>query len=172
MEFTDSKRKRRIIVMMVFAFILLLVLIFRIGWIQFVQGAQLQEKAYKQQTLNRIISPKRGTIYDATKEKKLAISASVETVTINPTIIKEENKEKIAKAFSDIFKLDYETVLNKVNKKSSIETIIKKVEKEKTDELRIWMKDNKISTGINIDEDSKRYYPYNNLRFTCNWFLR
>ena len=25
------------------------------------------------------------------------------------------------------------------------------------------MKDNKITTGINIDEDSKRYYPYGTL---------
>ena len=25
------------------------------------------------------------------------------------------------------------------------------------------MKENKISTGINIDEDTRRYYPYNNL---------
>ena len=163
MEFTNSKRKKRMIVMLVFSFLLLIVLVCRIGWIQFVQGAELQEKAYKQQTLNRIISPKRGTIYDSTKNKILAISASVETITVNPTIIKDENKEKVAKAFSDIFELDYQTMLDKVSKKSSIETIVKKVEKEKADELRIWMKENKISNGINIDEDSKRYYPYNNL---------
>lgn len=125
-------------------------------------GYNLQEMAKSQQTLNRLISPKRGTIYDSNKQA-LAVSASSETVTINPTIVKKENKEKIAKAFSEIFELDYETVLKKVNKISSIETIVKKIDKEKADELRIWMKENKISTGINIDEDSKRYYPYNNL---------
>ena len=45
----------------------------------------------------------------------------------------------------------------------SKKAIIKKVEKEKADELRIWMNQNNISSGINIDEDTKRYYPYNNL---------
>ena len=163
MEIANSSRKKRMLGIMIFGFILLIILIIRIGWIQFVQGAELQERAYKQQTLNRIISPKRGIIYDSTKEKILAISASVETISINPTLIKDENKEKVAQAFSEIFELDYETILNKTNKTSSIETIIKKVEKEKVDELREWMKKNKISSGINIDEDSKRYYPYNNL---------
>jgi len=53
--------------------------------------------------------------------------------------------------------------IEKVSKRSSIETIIKKVEKEKADELRIWMQNNNITAGIHIDEDTKRYYPFNNL---------
>lgn len=64
---------------------------------------------------------------------------------------------------AEIFELDYETVLKKVTKRSSIETIAKKVEKEKTDELRVWMQENNITSGINIDEDTKRYYPYGTL---------
>ena len=43
----------------------------------------------------------------------LAVSATVETVTINPINIPEEQKEKVAKAFSDIFELDYEKTLKK-----------------------------------------------------------
>ncbi len=93
----------------------------------------------------------------------LAISATVETVSINPVNIPEEYKEKVAKAFCDIFELDYEKTLKKVKKRSSIETIVKKVDKEKTDKLRIWMKENGINVGINIDEDTKRYYPNNEL---------
>ena len=38
----------------------------------------------------------------------------------------------MATALSNIFELDYETVLKKVKKRSSIETIVKKEEKEKT----------------------------------------
>ena len=37
------------------------------------------------------------------------------------------------------------------------------MDKDKTDELRSWMEANNITNGINIDEDTKRYYPYNNL---------
>ena len=130
----------------------------RIAYIQLIQGEELQTLAYVQQTLDRTINSKRGTIYDANGEV-LAMSATVETITINPTNIANENKEKVAKSLSEIFELDYETVLKKVNKKTSIETIVKKAEKEKTDILRNWMNENNIVSGINIDEDTKRYYP-------------
>lgn len=159
----NRSRKKRIVWMMFISFILLALLIVRIGFIQFIQGSELSSMAYKQQSLDRQINPKRGTIYDATGKNILAVSATVETVTINPVNIPEESKEKVAKAFCDIFELDYETVLKKVKKRSSIETIVKKVDKEKTDKLRIWMKENKITIGINIDEDTKRYYPNNDL---------
>ena len=126
--------------------------------------------AYKQQSINQIISPKRGNIYDSTG-KVLATSASVDTITINPNSIKDESndeqktkelKEKVAKAFSDIFGLDYNSTLEKVTSTAQVETIAKKVEKDKVDQLKNWMEENKISAGINIDEDTKRYYPYNN----------
>ena len=135
-------------------------LIGRIGFIQFVQGGELSSLAYEQQTLDRKINPKRGTIYDATGKQILAVSSTVETVTVNPGNIAKEDKEKVAKKLSELFELDYETTLKKVSKRSSIETIVKKVDKEKTDSLRIWMQENNIISGINIDEDTKRYYPY------------
>ena len=126
-------------------------------------GSRLKELAYMQQTLDRSINPKRGTIYDTTGKNVLAISSTVETVTVNPGNIAKEDKEKVAKKLSELFELDYETVLKKVIKRSSIETIVKQVEKEKTDELRMWMEENGILTGINIDEDTKRYYPNSTL---------
>ncbi len=163
MKPTNIKRKRKLRNMLFVSFIICFLLIVRIGFIQFVQGSELQAMAYTQQTLNRKINPKRGTIYDSTGKNVLAVSASVETVSVNPGNIKKEDKEKVARALTDIFDLDYETVLKKVSKNSSIETIVKKVDKEETDKLRIWMEENNITTGINIDEDSKRYYPYSTL---------
>lgn len=158
-----SSKLRTLLITTVLIFIFL---IGRIGFIQFVQGNFLKEKAYQQQTINQIISPKRGNIYDSTG-KALAIGAQVDTITINPTkIVKKDEvdtkdyKEKVAKGLSDIFELNYDEVLEKVNSTSQVETIIKKVEQEKVDQLKQWMEENKISVGINIDEDTKRYYPY------------
>ena len=128
-----------------------IILIIRIWYIQFIQGGFLIEKVTDQQSLSRSITAKRGTIYDNSKKYILAMSANVESVTVNPTQILKQDKEKVAQALSNIFELDYEKVLKKVKKNSSIETIIKKVEKEKADELRLWMKENNIQTGINID---------------------
>ena len=157
----SSKKKMRNTLFI--TFLIIICLIGRIGYIQFIQGGELSSMAYQQQTLDRSINPKRGTIYDATGKNVLAVSSTVETVTVNPGNISKENKEKVAQILSDIFELDYETVLKKVTKRSSIETIVKKVEKEKTDQLRVWMEQNGITTGINIDEDTKRYYPYSTI---------
>lgn len=162
-NFIYIKKIKIIFIVVILIFVLLLG---RIGFLQFVQGNYLKELAYQQQSINQIISPKRGTIYDSTG-KILATSASVDTITINPEKIKSSDsantkvlKETVAKAFSDIFELDYAETLEKVNSDSQVETIAKKVEKDKVDELRTWMKDNDIYTGINIDEDTKRYYPH------------
>lgn len=163
-NFINTKKLRTILIVSILIFILL---IGRIGFLQFVQGNYLKELAYNQQNINQIISPKRGNIYDSTG-KALAISAQVDTITINPSKISKENdegatkalKEKVAKGLSDIFSLDYNETLEKVNSTSQVETIAKKVEQDKVDELKQWMEDNDISVGINIDEDSKRYYPY------------
>lgn len=157
---TNKKKMRNALFITIIIFILLTA---RLSYIQFIWGAELSQMASSQQAQSRSITAKRGTIYDSTGKYVLAMSSSVESVSVNPTNITNENKEKVAKALSDIFELDYETVLKKVSKKSSIETIVKKVDKEKTDELRKWMEDTGISAGINIDEDSKRYYPYNDL---------
>ena len=143
--------------------IIFTVLTARLAYIQLVWGAELSEKAGSQQSQSRSITAKRGIIYDSTGKYILAESSSVESVSVNPTNIPIEYKENVAKALSDIFELDYDKVLKKVSKKSSIESIVKKIDKEKADELRNWMNQNGISTGINIDEDSKRYYPYGTL---------
>ena len=159
----NISRKKRMQFVLFIAVIIFSSLVFRVLWIQFIKGEELKQMAYLQQTLDRKITPKRGTIYDSSGEIVLATSSSVEKVTINPLNIAKENKEKVAKKLSELFELDYEKVLKKVNRKTAIEIIKKKVEKEKTNELREWMKKEKINTGINIDEDTKRFYPYNNL---------
>ena len=160
---SDMSRKRRLKVCIILVIVLATLFIMRIAWIQFIDGDKLKQMALEQQSLDREINPRRGTIYDATGKNVLAISSTVNTITVNPNNISKENKEKVAEALSNIFELDYEKVLKKVKKNSSIENIAKRVDKEKADELRIWMADNNIEIGINIDEDTKRYYPYNSL---------
>ena len=145
-----------------FSFGIFLLLIVRIFWIQFIDGSWLKEKAYRQQTSSTIISPERGSILDV-NGKPLAMSEDVDTISINPTKISEKNKTVVAKGLSEIFELDYEEILKKVNSSSSFETIIKKVENDKVSKLEDWMSNNNITTGINIDEDKKRFYPYNEL---------
>lgn len=162
---TRPKRYFSLSVILLIVFILLL---FKIAHVQFFQGPWLKEAATRQQTTSRIISAKRGTIYDSTGTA-LAISAEVDTITINPENLKKNEgderaiQEKVANGLSKIFELDYDETLTKVCSTNSVETIIQKVEKDKVTELTKWMEENNIKTGINIDKDTKRYYPYYNL---------
>lgn len=156
--------------------IIMLLLVFRIAFIQFIQGSDLKQQMYNQLITSRTISPKRGTIYDSTG-KALAISADVDTISIVPSSIvvydkandkideeKTKNiKESLSKALSEIFELNYDETLEKVSSDSNYITIARKVEKDKVDKLKEWMKKEEFYSGINISEDTKRYYPYDNL---------
>lgn len=163
----------------VFIFTLLIMTVFvlllgRIGYLQFIEGEYLKQKEDSQSTTSKIINAKRGTIYDANK-KALAISADVDTITVNPSYLNvktngeidtdktKAKKEKLAKEFSELFELDYDEVYNKLNSKKDTEVIVSKVENDKVEKLKEWLTENKISAGINIDKDTKRYYPYRTL---------
>ena len=61
---TDINRKRTIRNELYVFLIIFLLLIIKVAWIQFVQGEELKTLAYQQQSLDRNINPKRGTIYE------------------------------------------------------------------------------------------------------------
>lgn len=154
---------------LIITLILLFLLIVRLFFVQVVDGNYLSTLATSQQTTSEVISSKRGNIYDATGAS-LAISETVDTISVNPSRISKETdeetkeyKELVAKGLSEIFDLDYDETLEKISSTSSVVTIAKKVEEDKVNELKDWMSENKITAGINIDEDTKRYYPYDTL---------
>jgi len=159
-------KKREFFMLLVFTFALLF-LIYRIGFIQFVKGTEYQEKAYLNQTQKRQINPKRGTIFDR-NGKALAISASVDTVGVNPKELMEEvdgNQEKLLQIATDlgtILDMDPGVILNKFNMNSRYEFIKRKVDKETGSLVRQYVVNASLKS-IYIDEDSKRYYPKGSL---------
>lgn len=155
-------KKRLLFVLGVFTFFTTL-LVFRIGWIQIANGQEYQQKAYEQQTNNRTISPKRGTIYDRNM-KPLAVSGSVETITINPEAVRDLNKDIdfIANELAGILGMQKETIIKKINRKTQYEIVKQKVDKDVGSQVREWKKKNNV-VGVFIDEDTKRFYPNSNL---------
>lgn len=130
----------------------------RIAYIQFIWGPTLAREALEQQTRDREISAKRGTIYDR-NGKQLAVSADVETVGLTPADVRKSGKaSEYAQKLTKILELDEKDVMDKINAKVSYVVLKKKVEKETADKIRALK-----MQGISIDEDTKRYYPYNNI---------
>ena len=123
MGFLGIKKRLRIALLIIL--IVFILLIIRIGWIQLINGKFYANLALEQQNLGREITAKRGIIYDRNGEI-LAMSASSEMITINPNNIPKDKKESVARTISEILELDYEKILKKVNKNSSIEIIAKR----------------------------------------------
>lgn len=163
-NFNNKKTLTIFLICIALIFVLLLV---RICFLQFVQGSILKSKANAQQTTTRTIAANRGTIYDC-NGRVLASSAHVDIVSVNPKSIlysddTEVPKEILASKFSELFNLDYTEILNKLNEDSNYVTITSKAESDAVTALKTWMKECKITSGINIDSTINRYYPCNNL---------
>ena len=163
----NIKNQRVLTVFFIFIIILFILLIGRIAVLQFVQGSELKEKASLQQTTTRKLYANRGTIYDC-NGKVLASSANVDTISVNPKNIfyndkTEVPKEILASKFSELLSLDYNETLEKLNSDTTYVVIADKVGSSTVDSLKAWLRECKITSGINIDSTVSRYYPYNTL---------
>lgn len=159
--------KKILTICFIFAILIFLALTIRIAFLQFVQGNDLKRRASIQQTTTRTLFANRGTIYDC-KGRVLASSANVDTVSVNPKNIfysddSEVPKEILASKFSELFSLDYNETLEKLNSDSKYVVIANKVNNDTITALKAWLKECKITSGINIDSTINRYYPYNTL---------
>ncbi len=147
--------KRKMLFILVALESILVLLVIRVGYIQIVKSDWLQEKAFEQQTRDRLIKPNRGSILDRNGEE-IATTKTVASISVINAQI--EDKEKVAKELSRVLELEYEYVLEKVNKKVALERIKTKVDREVAKEIR-----ELGLSGVKIDEDILRVYPYNNL---------
>ena len=136
------------------------VITFRLVKLQLVSGEELQQMALEQQLKDTKISAQRGTIYDRNM-KPLAQSATVWTVVLEPAYLKDDDKrEFIAGGLADILGMDKNEILEKAKKKSYYTIVKKKIETDVKDKIIEFQKQNKITSGIRLVEDYKRYYPY------------
>ena len=161
MAFATVKNKKRVTWMLIIALVGFFALIARLFYVQIIKGSYYKEKAYTQQTKDRTVAASRGTIYDCSGNK-LALSVSTNTLTVAPTNIKKEDKEKIAKDISEIIETDYDTVLAKLNKTVSLVTIKSNIGEEMATKLYNYILENDLK-GVYVDESTNRIYPYNSL---------
>lgn len=129
--------------------------------LQIIEGETLKTRTINQSLRSTELTAMRGTIYDSSEEKVLAKSASVWTVVLEPALIEEGDEELIAEGLSRILDVDKETILKKAADRTSYFTYIKrKVETTVRDEIVEYLNENKISSGVRLVDDYKRYYPY------------
>ncbi|MGI6421889.1 MAG: stage V sporulation protein D [Syntrophomonadaceae bacterium] len=146
-------RKRIITLFLLFA-LGFFALGFRVFWVQFVRGNELSEKAMQNRMRDVPVESKRGIIYDR-NGKELAISISADSIYAIPAEVLASGEEKtIAKKLAQVLDMDEEALLERITKASSFEWIKRQVDPEKSAAIR-----DMDLPGIDMTEESRRYYP-------------
>jgi len=144
--------KKRLVFVFAVVLIVVFALIIRTGYIQIARGEELKKGALEQWTKGIEIKPKRGIIFDR-NGKKLAISVSSYTVWASPADI--DDPIDTAKKVAEVLDMDESLVYEKITKRQNVEKIKQWITKEEAKKLR-----NLRLSGIEIVEDNKRFYPY------------
>lgn len=147
--------KKKILVVFLAAFILILYLIGRLVYLMVFDAKYYQQKAEDLHERERDIKAARGEIIDR-NGTVLATNRTVCTISVIHSQI--ENPEKVIEKLSELLEMDADQVRKRVEKISSIERIQSNVDKTTGDKIR-----NLGLAGVKVDEDFKRYYPYNEL---------
>lgn len=147
--------KKKMLVVFVCATAVILGLVGRLVYLMVFDAEYYQKKAEALHEREREIKAARGEIVDA-NDTVLATNKTVCTISVIHSQITDA--ERVIKELSGILEMDEKTVRERVEKVSSMERIKTNVEKETGDAIR-----NLELDGVKVDEDFKRYYPYDEL---------
>lgn len=147
--------KKKILVVFTCAFLILTGLIGRLVYLMVFDAEYYQKRAEDLHKRERKIKAARGEIVDR-NGVVLATNKTVCTISVIHSQIKEP--ERVTEILAKELEMDHAEVRKRVEKVSSMEKVKTNVEKEVGDKIREYNLD-----GVKVDEDYKRYYPYDSL---------
>lgn len=155
----DVAMQRRIAVFLVTLLVVVIVLIGRVGWIQFVDGKRMAAKTAMQLKDNKVLQSPRGTIYDR-GGRELAISSLTQSLYANPSEIKDV--DAIVPVLATLLEMRPEEIQEKLVSDGQFVWIKRMIEPVVAKKLQTVIKDSRIR-GLGFVEESKRYYPNDSL---------
>ncbi|MCI9491040.1 MAG: peptidoglycan glycosyltransferase [Dorea sp.] len=147
--------KKKMLVVFVCAVAVILGLVGRLFYLMVFDAEYYQKKAEDLHERERKIKAARGEIVDV-NGTVLATNKTVCTISVIHSQITDP--DRVVAELSKILEMNEEEVRKRVEKVSSMERIKTNVEKETGDAIR-----NLELDGVKVDEDFRRYYPYNEL---------
>ena len=178
---TRSMRVRAALMAGVFILVGFGAVIYNLYQLQIVQHEELATRAENQQLADETIVPNRGVIYDCDM-KVLARSNRVWTVVASPRDMAKSKTDinMVAQKLAELLEMDVQDILERLEKTdSNYQRLKRQVEKPVADAITAWIaeynetdkgKDNPIA-GITLEQDAKRYYPYQTLASTVIGFV-
>ncbi len=147
--------RRNVLVVVTVVFLAALILVGRLGYLMIMKSEDYAARAKELHERERAIKAARGIIYDANGK---AIATNKPVCTISVIHAQITDPERVIALLSAELGLSEEKVRKRVEKRSSIERIKSNVDKSIADKIREYDLD-----GVMVDEDYKRYYPYDSL---------
>jgi stage V sporulation protein D (sporulation-specific penicillin-binding protein) len=155
MKKNKTYNKKKIMIVFLCAALVLAALIGRLVYLMIFDADYYQELAQDLHEREREIKAARGEIVDR-NGVVLATNRTVCTISVIHSQVEEP--EEVISVLSRELELDEAEVRKKVEKVSSMEKIKTNVDKEVGDRIRGY-----DLAGVKVDEDYKRYYPYDEL---------
>lgn len=144
--------KKKMLVVFSGACLIIAALIGRLVYLMIFDAEYYQKRAEALHEREREIKAARGEIVDR-NGNVLATNKTVCTISVIHSQI--ENEEQVISVLAEELKLDAADVRKRVEKVSSMEKVKTNVDKETGDRIR-----NYNLAGVKVDEDFKRFYPY------------
>jgi cell division protein FtsI/penicillin-binding protein 2 len=157
---SDSRNRILCIALLLFTWVI--VIIWRLGWLQVVRYEHYLAKATRNYTKEVDLMPARGSILDRSG-KELAYTVISESLFVDLKLLRDESeREKAASLLAPLLGFDEDELLRKFTGNASFVWVKRKVEPETAEAVRSIIEANRLS-GLAIKKETQRFYPNNSL---------
>lgn len=151
--------QRRMVIFLSVLLGMVLILLGRIGWLQFVNGERMSAKMAIQVKDSKVLQSPRGTIYDR-NGRELAVSSLTKSLYANPSEIKDP--DAVVPLLATLLEMKPEDVREKLTAGGQFIWLKRMIEPAMVQKIQTAIKEADIK-GLGFLEESKRYYPNDSL---------
>ena len=136
----------------------ILIIIFRYGWLQLVQGTELSERMRFQVGQDYLVQSPRGAIIDR-NGRELAASTMTKSLFIDPNNVDPAKKLQLAKDLAPLVGKTEDDIIKLIDIGGGFVWVKRRLDQSEYEAIRAMIKEKEYSTCLNFLDEAKRYYP-------------
>ncbi|MBQ6976908.1 MAG: hypothetical protein IJQ16_10225 [Selenomonadaceae bacterium] len=154
----DNRKKVRwrISILVVTMLLGILVITFRYGWLQLVQGSELAERMRYQVGQDYLVQSPRGAILDR-NGRELAVSTMTKSLFVDPNHV--ENPQQLAEDLAPLVGKSVDEILDYINIGGGFVWVKRRMEQSEYEAIRAMIREKGYATCLGFRDEAKRYYP-------------
>lgn len=156
MDKNRSKVQRRINFLVVALLAGLMVVLFRYGWLQLVQGSELSERMRYQVGQDYLVQSPRGAIVDR-NGRELAVSTMTKSLFVDPNHV--EDAQQLAEDLAPLIGKTVEEVLEDIKVGGGFSWVKRRMEQSEYEAIRALIREKGYASCLGFRDEAKRYYP-------------